>query len=190
MKRTVISGVILTLLLSILTLVFNIVSVEAQGPIYIRSDGSIEPSTAPIQHIGDVYTFTANIYDSIIVERDNIVVDGAGYTVQKTGSDTGITLQGRINVTIRNAVIRGFGFGFGIGLYFSNRCTLYGNRIEGNSSGPGISLSDSEYNKVLNNTLLNNGHSIMLTQSSNNVIDGNNASYNFHGIGMGDFCNN
>ena len=156
--------------------------------ILIRSDGSIEPSTAPIQNIGDVYTFTANIYDSIIVERDNIVVDGAGYTVQKTGSDTGITLQGRNNVTIQNAVIRGFGIG--IGLYFSNRCNLYGNRIEGNSSGPGIAMSYSEYNKVLNNTLSNNGHGIMLTKSSNNIIDGNNASYNVQGISMGNFCNN
>ena len=156
--------------------------------ILIRSDGSIEPSMAPIQNIGDVYTFTANIYDSIIVERDNIVIDGAGYTAQKTGSDTGITMKERNNVTIQNAVLKGYATG--IELYLSKRCNVYGNRIEGDSHGPGIAMSYSEHNKVSNNTLSDNSHGIMLTQSSNNVIYGNNASYNVQGISMGNSCHN
>jgi parallel beta-helix repeat protein len=188
MKRKAISGVVLTLLLiSVLALAFNIQSVEAEGTIYIRSDGGIEPSTAPIQRIGDVYTFTANISDSIVVERDNIVVDGAGYTVQKAGSDTGIAMNGRINVTIRNAVIRGFVHG--IKVFLSTMCTLYGNRIEGAASGPGIVISDSEHNKILDNTLSNCDHSINLGHSCYNVIDGNNASNNHEGISLGSFSN-
>ncbi len=50
--------------------------------IRILSDGSIDPSNMPIQRNGDVYTFTANVYARIVVDRDNIVIDGAGYVLQ------------------------------------------------------------------------------------------------------------
>jgi len=180
---------LVAILASISFVASKVQKVEASGTIYIRADGSIDPPTAPISTTDEVtYTFTGNIYDSIVVEKDNIVVDGAGYTVQKTESDQGITLQERINVTIQNALTKGFSIG--IGLYSSDRCTLYGNRLEGDSSGPGIAMHDSEYNKLLNNTLLNNDHSIQLGQSSNNVIDGNNASYNHQGISVESFSHN
>ena len=186
MSRNLLLLMLLALLIGTLNLASRVEKVKASGTIYIRADGRIDPPTANITTTDNVnYTFTGNICDSIVVERDNIVVDAAGYTVQKTESDTGITLQGRINVTIRNSVIKGFGLG--IGLYSSNRCTLYGNRLEGDSSGPGIGMIDSNYNNVLNNTLLDNDHSIHLGQSSNNVIDGNNASYNHQGITVESF---
>ena len=52
--------------------------------IYIRADGSIDPGTAPISSVDNItYTLKDNIFNqSTVVERDNIVVDGAGYTVQ------------------------------------------------------------------------------------------------------------
>jgi hypothetical protein len=51
--------------------------------IYIRADGSVEPSSASILNVGNSnYTFTADIYGSIVVERNNIVVDGANYILQ------------------------------------------------------------------------------------------------------------
>jgi len=47
--RKTVSGIMLTLLLvSMLTLAFNIQSVKANGTIYIRANGSIDPPTAPI----------------------------------------------------------------------------------------------------------------------------------------------
>ena len=63
-----VSAIMLTLLLtSMLTLAFNIRPVKAEGgTIYIRADGSIDPPTAPILRDGDIYTFTDNIYDSIV----------------------------------------------------------------------------------------------------------------------------
>jgi len=57
----------------------------AEGTIYIRANGSVDPPTAPISTLNNVtYTLTDNItstgiYDSIIVERNNIVIDGDGY---------------------------------------------------------------------------------------------------------------
>jgi hypothetical protein len=61
------------------------------GFIFIRPNGNIEPSAAPIQRNGNTYTFTGNIYDPIVLERDNIVLDGAGYTLR--GNETGTPIR-------------------------------------------------------------------------------------------------
>ena len=43
----------------------------------------IEPITAYITSTDNfTYTFTGNNYDSLEIERDNIIVDGAGFTRQ------------------------------------------------------------------------------------------------------------
>lgn len=88
--RKTVSGMLLVLLIaSILTSTFIIRPVKAEGIIYIRADGSVDPPDAPIHRDGDIYTLIGNITsdtDGIAVERDNIVVDGAGYTVQGTGA--------------------------------------------------------------------------------------------------------
>jgi parallel beta-helix repeat protein len=94
-----------------LTLAFNIHPVKASGTIYVRADGSVDPPTAPIQWSGRVYNFTDNIYDSIVVQRTNIVIDGQGYTAEGTGSGTGIDLSSRSYVTIKNVRITGFDWG-------------------------------------------------------------------------------
>ena len=89
------------LVTSVLTLVFNIQPVRAQGTIYIRADGNIDPPDAPISSLDNVtYTVTGNITDSIVVERDNIVINGAGYNMTGSGDGNGITLTDRTNVTV------------------------------------------------------------------------------------------
>jgi len=51
---------------------------EASNTIYIRSDGSIH-GTDRINSTDNVtYAFIANINDPIVVERDNVVIDGVG----------------------------------------------------------------------------------------------------------------
>jgi hypothetical protein len=100
--RKIVSGIMLILLLtSVLFVMLDVPVVVASGTIYIRADGSIDPPTAPIQRNGDIYTLTGNIYDYIVVQRNNIVVDGAGYTVQGTGLTIGTD-----NVTIKNVEIK------------------------------------------------------------------------------------
>jgi hypothetical protein len=50
--------------------------------IFIRSDGSIEPSSAPIQRNGNSYVFTGDIRtDGISIEKEGITLDGAGHTL-------------------------------------------------------------------------------------------------------------
>ena len=45
------------------------VTVTAQGTIYIRPDGSVDPETAPIQRVGDTYTFTGDIYSPFVLDK-------------------------------------------------------------------------------------------------------------------------
>jgi hypothetical protein len=77
-----------TLLLLILCIALvsfpNVGIVEAEEEtIYIRADGTVE-GTDKIQRDGNVYTFTANIFGEIKVQRGNCVIDGVGYLLQGT----------------------------------------------------------------------------------------------------------
>ena len=160
------------LLLSIcvlLVIITTIRSVEATDTIYIRVDGKIE-GTNMIHRNENVYTFTGNINDSIVVERDNIVVDGSGYGLLGTGIGTGINLTGRTNVIIKNIEISGFFYG--IYLKFSLNNTLSSNHIRNNFHG--IYLSGSANNIITGNNITNNDSSgIWFRYSSNNNINEN-----------------
>jgi parallel beta-helix repeat protein len=95
---------LLLLILCITLVAFpNVRIVKAEEPIYIREDGTVE-GTDKIQRVGNVYSFTGNIDGSIVVEKDNIVIDGANYALQGDGigEGKGISLDGRTNVTIKN----------------------------------------------------------------------------------------
>lgn len=61
---------------------------ELPSPIYIRNDGSVEPSTAPLKRTGNIYTFTDNIDNTIEIQRSNTVIDGNGFTLSKPTVNT------------------------------------------------------------------------------------------------------
>jgi len=159
--RRAVSGILLSLLLaSVLTFAFNIQPVEASGTIYILPDGRVFPSTAPIKkEKSRLYVFTDNISAQIRVYMDNIVIDGAGYTLQDPigGFHTkGIDLTLRKNVTLRNMSIKGFYYG--------------------------VYLFDSSNNNVSCSYLTNNSYGIRSDYSSNNIISRNNITSNKEGI--------
>jgi hypothetical protein len=60
---------------------FESVIETSQQVIYIRTDGNIDPSTAPIRRDGNTYTFTGDVDAQVIVDKNNIVIDGAGHTL-------------------------------------------------------------------------------------------------------------
>jgi parallel beta-helix repeat protein len=194
MEKKAVSGILLTLLLtSMLTLALNIQTVKAEsGTIYIRADGSVDPSTAPISIFDNVtYIFTADINDSIVVGRSNIIVDGNGYTLQGSGSRSAFYLTGINNVTIKNTNIKNFIFG--VALSSSSNNTVSGNNIT-NIGDAGIYLYHSSNNIVSRNTLTNNCIGIELYESPNNTLRGNSMAdnhYNFRVLGksLADFVN-
>jgi parallel beta-helix repeat protein len=169
---------LILLLTSMFILAFNVQPVNASATVYIRADGSIDPSTAPISSIDNVtYTFTSNINDSIVVERNNTVVDGAGYTVQGTWFTIGIDLSGRNNITIKNVEIKSFMIGIRLSQSSGNR--IFGNNITANDEC-GIYFYQGSSNSISgNNITANNGFGIRLDYSSgNNTIFGNNITAN------------
>jgi parallel beta-helix repeat protein len=210
MNRAVYASLTILCLLSISSITGLIQVVKADGEtITINADGSITPSTAPVSTLDNAtYTLTSNITsssDGIIVERDNIIIDGDQYTVQGPGTSIGINVTGRSNVTVKNTTISGFVRG--IYLDNTNRTTISGNSITNNDYGIAFSSSSnvcisgnnitatSEYGIWLgsssnvsisgNNITANNSYGIYLASSSNNSISGNNITNNLGGVPSG-----
>jgi parallel beta-helix repeat protein len=176
MSKRAVFGTLLTLVLvSMFSSVFNIQLIEAMGTINIRADGSIDPPAAPISTFDNVtYTLTGNITadaDGIVIERDNIVVDGAGYTVQGTGSGYGIYLSNRSSVTIKNTNIKDCGVA--IWLDYSSNNSIVENSITNNSYGIELYIG-SLNNSIVGNNITDNQRGIWLEWWSNyNSIVGN-----------------
>ena len=166
------------LLVGMLTLAFNIRTVKSDwgGIVTIRADGSVDPSTAPIDTCDNVtYILTDNINGSVIVERSNIIIDGNKCVVQGFR----IYEANVNNVTIQNANIEGSDFG--ILFDSSSNNTVLGNNITA-ASEYGIYCQWSSGNVIYGNRITNSAAGIRLQKSSNNTLRYNimtNNTYNF-----------
>jgi parallel beta-helix repeat protein len=168
-----------------------VLTMSMSAIIYIQADGSVEPSTAPIQRNGDHYTLTDNIYTNatmgIVIERDDVMLDGAGYTIQGIGNYTGIYMSGKNNVTIKNLGIEAFGVG--IYAYSCSNTTLAGNNITNNQAG--IFLYFGFNDTIAENDMTNNFYIGMWTAyCSGTSVSGNNITLNGQGIELYSSSNN
>ncbi len=137
---------------------------------YILSNGTVDPSTLPIVRDGNVYTLTGDISNySMIVQCDNIVIDGAGHSVRGYGTYwyDGIDISNRTNITIKNVDISPFGFG--VRMDYGSNNTVIGTTM---SAFTGVSLLYSDNNQIIGNTIAN-GYGVA-GPGSNNLIIGNN----------------
>jgi len=192
-KRSITFGIVLTLtLISVLSLTFNVQSVRANEEtiwetIFIRADGSVDPPEAPIARNYDLYVLTGNISsytDGIVIERNNMTLDGAGYTLQGTEAvySKGLYLTSRSNVTIQNINVKGFHFGFY--LISSSYNAILGNIIASNSYGVWLD-SSSDSNTISENSIIATVQTgISVYDSSSCSITGNNITNNWGGIGL------
>ena len=151
---------------------FQVGKANPDPTIYIRADGSVDPITAPIQRVGDTYTFTANINDRIVIERNNTILDGNSYKLQGAGVGYGIFSNSTNNVTINNIYITGFKYG--IYLKLSTSCNIDGNGLANNELG-GVWVGESNGNNITNNAMINNYAGVLLTWSNNTNIVANNS---------------
>jgi len=106
MSKNIALLVVTVFLVASLMVTFGPVAAESQPEfIWIAADGSVI-GTDQILRNGNTYTFLGDIYGRITVEKDNIVMDGAGYTLQGPGRESldvgGLSLEWRRNVAVKN----------------------------------------------------------------------------------------
>lgn len=184
--RRCISCILTVLLLGVVCAVSPLPVAHAVGTIRIMSDGSVSPSDVPLMQNGDVYTFIGNITNSIIVERNNITINGGGFALVGEGMGMGLNLTSSSNVTIRR--LRVIGFEKGIGLSQSSRNNISDNSIVSNSAG--IFAAESVGNFFSNNQVTNNTNGIWLIGSPENNISGNYLAGNDEAMFLGDSVGN
>jgi parallel beta-helix repeat protein len=191
----------------------NQTTFQINDTVYIKSDGGIEPANAPISKNGDLYTLTSNIpansSNGIIIERNNIILNGMGFTLNGKGlaNSNGIYLARVSNVTIENISIESFLdgvnqylcpdchivdtnlFSNGNGIYYqqASSSTIEGNNITKNSYA-GILLDGSYDNSISRNSLANtissNFGAISIRGSSynNSITDNNFVNNKLYGV--------
>lgn len=146
----------------------DVIIQEEESTITINPDGSITPSSAPITKSDNVYTFTGDIDETIAVQINNIVIDGADYTLQAPpGGYNGFYLAYRSGVTIMNVKINGWYRG--ITPYKCSDIIISGNIIT-NTVSNGIFLYYGSNNVIYDNTISIGSVGIAFYYSSNNVI--------------------
>lgn len=185
MKNKAVAMILTVLLTGALAIMYNTEKVWADGTIYIRPDGSVDPPAAPIQRNGDVYTFTGNIYETIVVQRDNITVDGNGYMLQGDGSGTGFDLSNRNNVTIKRTHVTEWYYG--VHLYNLSSSNIISDNNLTENIQRAIFVSNSSSNVISGNEVVNNiREGIFLWLTNKTTVTSNNVSNNGEdGISIG-----
>jgi len=154
--------------------------------IFIRSDGSVSGTDKIVQN-GNMYTLTDNIalsYKYIVIQKDNIILDGAGFTV--TGDyrpgvsslTVGIYISDRSNITIKN--FRLTNLQFGIQLIRAKPITIFNNTLTNNRLAIALNYNINELNYTVyfNNFLFNE------------VDIGKTTGYNWDNGSIGNFWSN
>jgi len=152
---------VLFLLLLGLSLLASIHQVSSQVPlptILIQPDGAVYPSSAPIIKNGNTYTFTDNIYSTLKIQKSNIVLDGAGYTLYGSYNGTAVDVwvlgegpdqlpegtlaQYTIGIDLASKTVQGITIenlnlrNFSIGMYiWTKNNTITGNAVYNNIVG-------------------------------------------------------
>jgi parallel beta-helix repeat protein len=209
MKKRLLSKILLILLLLRLgALVLGETNAATSLVIHIKADGEVDPSYVPISRFSNYYRLEDNISGSIIVERSNVVIDGAEHFLLGSQQGSGIYLSKVSNITVENLKIRNFESG--IFLYESNNLcfaeclsneNLWGLRVVSSSylvvldcnisgNGFGIVLQNCSEIDILNSSIMQNSyHGIFSYLSSFNSIRDNNIWGNYRGIYL-DFSSN
>jgi parallel beta-helix repeat protein len=177
--------------------------------IIINSDGTVTPSSAPLTINGSVYTLNRNVYGSITIEKDYVVLDGAGFSINSSSSFPALTLKPAIplygeyllNVTVRNIVVADGDMG--VLLQSSNNSVIANNTISNVETGimvdiygtgniiSGNNLTDisdngiwvwTGNNTVIANRITDSGSSIYFSDWAGNTVTGNHIENNQIGI--------
>jgi len=158
---------------------------------------------------GDI-TLTEDHYGPIVIDKDDVTLDCAGWRVVGTGDSDGIVIDGHSGVAVTNCVVQQFIYGIvvmnssasllennearwnglsGIDVTGSDEVIVRQNTVHENGFDAGYSGIDVEYGSsdvlVIGNTSWGNaGNGFYTFQSSNLVFEDNDAFSNSQGFGL------
>jgi len=164
----------LTILFSVAAL--PIASPATAQPITINPDGSLNPTSAPINRNGSLYTLTSDLSIPIDVKSSNIILDGKGYTMVGDGSTVAIELE-CVNVTVQNFRIVDWKCGV-LGVYDNNTVK---NCVITQCSDYAIKIY-AQYYLIIGNDIENNVGAILIGPGGLNYIAGNKIVDNQYGL--------
>lgn len=130
---------------------------------YIKADGTIEPSTLPIERQGNLYTLKADLTNtSLTIMKNDAIFDGNEFTLALSQGiwDYGNSANARIIIQqCHNVIVQNIQFkncGLAIDIDASSRVTILGNNFEAGSTGVWVD-SESPYCNIIGN-IFNNVH--------------------------------
>jgi hypothetical protein len=166
---------IILIFISSLAIMSTPIKSQSTSNITISPDGSVIGTTAIVQS-GNTYTLTANITENILVQKSNIVIDGAGYAINGAGIDltygVGPSPSNLLyNVTVRNLII----INGSVTTNGGGNHTFYNDYIVGGREGGRLNILGSSYNSITYCTLgsidMSYGGSFT-TITENNILNG------------------
>jgi parallel beta-helix repeat protein len=137
---------------------------ELPTPIYIRENGTIEGGAGAIQQNGNVYTFVRDINETIEIQKDNIVIDGNGFSLTKppevktddlltpSGWFPSIQTSNKSNIIIKNIIFDKCYTG--ISVEHSSNIIIIQNSFENGNEG--IYMSSCTNCSIIGNKLIDN----------------------------------
>ena len=150
-----------------------VVPVKAQSTqiITIHANGEISPPDVAIQRFGEIYTLTSDLNSSIVIEANNIILDGAGHTLQGPNMNVnsiGVNLTAS-NVTVQNIRITSWWVGF-LGTWNNN--TVSRNVFMSNDEA--VAIFGDDY-VVRQNSISNSSTAVFVDggfreQGDNNIV--------------------
>jgi parallel beta-helix repeat protein len=132
---------------------------ELPTPIYIREDGTIEGAEGAIQKTGNTYTFVRDINKTIEIHKDNIILEGTGFTLTKPPKVNTAGLMTPI--------------GWFPSIRISNRDNIIISNILFDRCYTSISVENSSSVIVIQNTMSNGNEGIYMSLASNCSVIGN-----------------
>jgi hypothetical protein len=173
--------------------------------IYIRNDGNIEPETVPIEKTGNNYKLTGNIVmHTIVIQRDNIVLDGSNYMIEGNRSwmgiaprwgdagNNGIILESRNHVNITNLNIEKFTAG--VRITDSSHINIVGNNFKEETAvmdtpmgivieaSSDVLIESNNFTSISGPAIASNGKDIIIIRNTlTDIIDGTDGSIAIEG---------
>jgi hypothetical protein len=187
LKKTV-ATLSLLCLLALGVVCIQPVKAQTQIDITINSNGTVTPSTAPVKQIGNLYTLTSNVKGTIVLERNNAILNGNGYNVNGECENANpyvlvtppADFSSISNVTIENLTVTGGFMGnlIGIELNDASHSKIINDTVAGvwsllEMNGEfysGVDVEGGGSNIMSGNTLLNDANGASFSDTQNNIV--------------------